>query len=202
MKRLISPYGVFALILLGSVIVNITLVILTARTRTENQPDRGDSSKYTYLSKRIFAENQNDILIHFVPLRAAINEYMSKQKDEIGLYFEYLPSGTSIGINDNMQVRFASLIKIPVVMAAYKQIEDGNFTKQNYLTVKEKDINKGFGDLWKKCTGTRITVEEAIRLSLVESDNTALRALVTILPQGAIEAVFDNLDIAIDVGLG
>src|SRR3989338_7046252 len=111
MKRLVSPYGVFALILLGSVIVNISLAVFIARANSNNPAESKDAATYTYLSKRIFAEKQNDILVHFVPLRAAISEYISKQKDEIGLYFEYLPSGTSIGINDRMAVRFASLIK-------------------------------------------------------------------------------------------
>lgn len=202
MKRLLHPNILLAVVLIGSVVVNIALVFLMNKGPSVTNPSDDESLKYPLLSKRIFAENQNDILIHFVPLRAVLNDYITKQKEQIGLYFEYLPSGTSIGINDRMEVRFASLIKIPVVMAVYKQMEDHNFTKNNYLTIKEENLHKGFGNLWKRGAGARITVEEAIELSLKESDNTALRTLVDILPQGAIEAVFENLDIAIDTGLG
>lgn len=147
-------------------------------------------------------ESQNDFLIHFVPLRNAMNEYVAKQKEEIGVYFEYLPTGTSIGVNDRLEVRFASLIKIPVVMAAYKQIEQGNLSLHNSIIIQEENIHKGFGTLWKKGAGTTITIDEAIRLSLVESDNTALRAITSQLPLGAIEDVFNNLDITVDSGDG
>lgn len=151
-----------------------------------------------YLSKRIFTENQNDILINFVPLREAMREYVGKQDGKLGVYFEYLPSGTSVGVNDQMEVRFASLVKVPVVMAVYKQIELGKLGLDQELTVAETDINPLFGELWKKGAGTKVTVREAVRLSLVESDNTATRVLFSALPTGAIDDVFDSLDIPKD----
>ena len=147
---------------------------------------------------RIFSEDQNDILINFVPLRQAIRDYLGKVTDPIGLYFEYLPSGNSIGINDQMEVRLASLIKIPVAMGIYKQIELDNLSRDSVLTIKKENINKQFGDLWKRGIGAKITVSEAIDLSLKSSDNTAARTLTSALPEGAIDDVFDSLDIVKD----
>lgn len=182
----------------------VNLLFAVAFVSLLNQQKDGEknvsdtASSYSFLSKRIFAENQNDILINFIPLRTAMREYVGKQNGDLGVYFEYLPSGISIGVNDKLEVRLASLIKIPVVMAVYKQIEEGKLKKDQVLTVGENDINKLFGDLWKRGAGSQIAVEEAVKLSLVDSDNTATRTLVSALPQGAIDDVFDSLDIPKD----
>ena len=184
-----------------SIFVNVLFTAAFTSLLNQQKDDKKDmpnSNVYPFLSKRIFAENQNDILINFIPLRTAMREYVDKQNGEVGVYFEYLPSGISIGVNDKLEARLASLIKIPVVMAVYRQIEEGKLTKGQILTVGNNDINKLFGDLWKRGAGSQITVEEAVRLSLADSDNTATRTLVSALPQGAIDDVFDSLDIPKD----
>lgn len=180
-----------AVLLTVSFFLNVFLIFKRAEPSDTQQG-------FTYLSKRILTENQNDILISFIPLRAAMKEYVGKQSDEIGVYFEYLPSGTSIGVNNDIEVRLASLIKIPVVMAIYKQIERGNLKKDQTLTIREEDIDKLFGNLWKKGSGAKISVEEAVRISLVESDNTATKTLASALPERALDDIFDNLDIPKD----
>jgi len=153
------------------------------------------SDDFPYLSKRIFTENQNDIIINFIPLRAAMREYIGKQKETIGIYFEYLPSGISIGINDQLESQAGSLMKIPVVMGAYKQIELGKLKKQDVLTIQKENLNDKFGDLWKKGAGTTITVEDAITQILVYSDNTALNVLRSSLSTRVFLDVLESLDI-------
>ncbi len=174
-----------------SVLLNVFFTIKTILQENEAK----QSSRYEYLSKRIFAENQNDILINFTPLREALRAYVGKQPHPIGVYFEYLPAGTSIGVNDSLETKIASLIKIPVVMAAYKAIEEKKITLDQVITVGEDDIDPTFGALWEKGPGTTLTVKETIDLALKESDNTATRALTDALPEFSIERVFNSLDI-------
>ena len=181
------------------VVVNVVLIIINifvlARGGANNSPITEESSKYPYLSKRVFIENQNDILINFVGLRSVLREYVSTQKAKIGVYFEYLPSGTSIGVNDTREFAQASLVKVPIVMTAYKFIEQGKIDINQKLTIRPELIDKKFGDLWRKGAGAQVTVAEAIRLSLVESDNTAAKLLIAALPVGEVDKLFDSLDI-------
>jgi beta-lactamase class A len=153
------------------------------------------NTQYPYLSKRIFTESQNDILINFTPLRQAMRDYVNKQNGNLGVYFEYLPSGTSVGVNDQMEVKIASLVKIPVIMAAYKTAEDGKLDLNKTMTIDQDDLDKSFGDLWKQGAGAKITVSEAINLMLTKSDNTATRVLTDELPEFAVDNVFDSLDL-------
>ncbi|MEK7227748.1 MAG: serine hydrolase [Patescibacteria group bacterium] len=174
----------------ASLLLNIVLIILTPGTFDKNDP-----SKYPYLSKRIFAQGQNEILINFIPLRNALRDYVDKLPDTVGVYFEYLPSGVSIGVNDRQELAIASLIKTPLVMAIYRQIEKGVIKKDDVVTMQEEYIDKGFGNLWQRGVGTELTVSELTKITLEESDNTASKMLGSLIPKEEIRKVFDSLDI-------
>src|SRR3989304_5590602 len=181
------------ILLVISVVTNIGLgIFLFVRERPVKTEE---IQLYPYLSKRIFVEAQNDILINFTPLREAMNEHVPKMDVLVGVYFEYLPSGSSIGVNEKMQVKIASLIKIPIVMAVYKEIEKGSLSKDSVLTVTKERLDPTYGSLWKKGEGTQIKVWEAINLALIESDNTATNVLISILPEDALERVYNWLDV-------
>lgn len=183
------------------VVVNVLLLVCNVgwflhKNTEDNPPTKDASSQYPFLSKRLFIENQNDILINFVPLRQAMNDYIKKQdKGKISLYFEYLPSGISIGVNDQQEVKLASLVKLPIVMAVYKNIEDGSLPNNKELVIGPEDIDKNFGTMWQKGAGAKITVNEAIDATLIDSDNTATRVLTHAIKEGSIDDVFDSLDI-------
>src|SRR5690606_26339855 len=74
--------------------------------------------EYPYLSKRVLIELPQDTLINFLELRRALrSEIASYGESQFGVYFEYLPTGTNIGVNDRSEFHAASLFKVPVVMA-------------------------------------------------------------------------------------
>lgn len=151
--------------------------------------------KFPLLSLRLFAQKQNDILINFVPLRKKLYEYIQSKDSSIGMYFEYLPTGNSIGINEKEAYVLASLLKVPLVMAVYKKVENKELDLDKQLIIKETDLDPLFGNLWKKGTGTKLTVRDAIKLALIESDNTANNALFDLINIADIKDVFASLDI-------
>lgn len=153
--------------------------------------------QYPLLSKRIFVENSNDMILNFIPLREALREYVTAQGGKVGVYFEYLPSGISIGVNDREEVKLASLSKVPLVMSILKKVERKHLTLDTKIALKEEWLDKKFGSLWQKGAGATFTVEELINYSLKESDNTAYEALFSLLSDADVNEVYDNLDIQI-----
>jgi beta-lactamase class A len=115
------------------------------------------------------------------------------------MYFEYLPTGTSININGLDEFHAASLFKTPVVMAYFRTRERLEITDDPILEIKNEDIDGKFGDLWKKGVGYKIKSSEAIRLALEESDNTAARLLVHYVSPLDFEAVYQGLDIDLNL---
>lgn len=192
-RKLILKIGI--LFLCFSVILNVYLAYKNQRSTNSFIEDV--SLKYPFLSKRIFAQSQNDLILNFVPLRKAVRQYVADQNNSIGVYFEYLPSGISIGANDRTEVKLASLSKVPLAMSIYKKVEQGKMSLSDKIVLTEEDLDKKFGKLWELGAGSEFTVEELIDRSLIESDNTAYRALLRQVSSKEVVDVYENLEIEV-----
>lgn len=167
-------------------------IVLTTSADEEASRER---AKYPFLASRLFGPLHDDMIINFTMLREVMNKRYGEQKVPVGVYFEYLPTGASIGVNDQLQVEIGSLSKVPAVMGIYKQLEEGSMTPNTQLTIGKNDVDNRFGDLWEKGEGAVVSVHDAINYTLKKSDNTAANTLTSALPQGELQAVFDELDL-------
>jgi beta-lactamase class A len=157
-----------------------------------------DLQKYSLLSPRVLQEYQNDTLINFLSLRNDLRKQTDPYGDSFGLYFEYLPTGSSIGINSQRSFYAASLIKVPIVMAFYHFKERTHFDDTKQVVISHDMVDKEFGDLWQK-EGQKISFREAVTLSLTHSDNTASKVIRSILPEQDFTDVYTGLDIEYDL---
>ncbi|HRF28946.1 MAG TPA: hypothetical protein PL051_04930 [Candidatus Saccharibacteria bacterium] len=91
----------------------------------QKRQTESEISSHPLLAKRIFLSKPNDILVNFEPLRSQLKEQLKYYDDEgkVSVYFEYLPTGTSIRIGDRKEIIGASLLKVPAVMELYKLVE-------------------------------------------------------------------------------
>jgi beta-lactamase class A len=177
---------------LASIILNIVLIYRMVL------PDKKITlfRKYSLLAPRILSEKPTDTLINFLPLRTQLREYVAPFDGTFALYFEYLPTGTSIGVNEKTTLTAASLIKVPTVMAYYRQMEKQGFSIDGQsVRLQESFFDKGSGSLWTRGAGAVVTLEEAVRLALVESDNTATFVIASVLDQASFDEVYEGLDI-------
>ncbi len=190
-------FKLLIVVLAISVFLNIFLFL---KSTSYSKKESGGTSvelqkKYPLLAKRIFNENFNDILLNFLELRSDLRAATKPWGDNFSLYFEYLPTGTSININGTKEFYQASLFKLPVTMAYYHQLERLKEREDKTVEIREIDIDKEFGDLWKKGVGYRLKMSEAIRLALTESDNTAIKLVVPRITEDDFNAVYEALDI-------
>jgi beta-lactamase class A len=138
--------------------------------------------------------DEQDLLVRFQPLRTALlSQYEQHEDFYIGLYFEYLPTGSNIVVNNNRAMWPASLIKIPVAMAALKKVERGEWQLQNELVIMDEDKDASFGTLYLEPSGTTMTIDALLKASLVDSDNTAHFVLLRNLDAEELEEVFTHL---------
>jgi len=184
-------------ILSASINLLLLFLLLTNQRDPKEYVEKSTSTSidYPYLSRRIFVENPSDIIINFVPLRNQLKTLLSDYPDQVSMYFEYLPSGISIGINEKNEVRLASLSKIPTVISIYKKIENGELSIEDQIEIKPEFIDPQFGTTWKKGIGATISIEEAITSAITESDNTSHKLLKSLLTTEEINAVYEYLDI-------
>lgn len=190
---------IFLLILIPSLGANFAFIgfLFQLPKFINSSKDITNKTDNEFLSPLIQTENPNDVLINFTLLRNNLNRYVENVNADLGLFFEYLPSGITIGINEKETFYQASLVKVPMAMYLYKGIELGKITMKDLYVIEDKYKDSDFGELWKKPSGTTISLEELINIMLVDSDNTAYRTLWGKYPQ-FLDEIFDNLDLPKD----
>jgi beta-lactamase class A len=97
----------------------------------------------------------------------------SPDKGHYGVYFEDLNTGSWIGINEKDEFPPASLMKLPIMVAIAKKIEDGELTLEKKVTIEKEDIDLRWGTLGLKGAGYQTTIKELLTCLIQESDNTA-----------------------------
>lgn len=139
------------------------------------EPAPNDSfikSQYPFLDPARGIYRREDLIINFQPLRDYLNDKYEADSS-VSIYFEYLSTGANIAISKDARFYPASLLKIPTAMAVAKKIDKGEWRWDNKLVLMPTDRNDKFGTLYKEPTGSIFTIEELIRRSLIDSDNTA-----------------------------
>jgi beta-lactamase class A len=66
-----------------------------------------------------------------------------------------------------------SVIKIPLMAEAFRQIEGKKFALTDRVTLKEADLRPGTGVLRSLDTGASLTIKDLLTLMIIVSDNTA-----------------------------
>jgi len=162
---------------LGALLIGVGLGVAVTLILKDEKSQSAQSVQYPYLAKRIQTGIKNEIKVNFSELRKQLTDYINKQEGggaNISYYFEYLPTGVSININERNESIAASLMKLPVVMNLYKQAELGKIDLDKTVKLKKEWLNSEYGTLYKQGEGYPITIREAAKLTLKDSDNTAL----------------------------
>lgn len=178
-KKLKSTVAAGVLLLIGAVLGWLTVLSVQKNDAEQMQ------NRYDLLSKRILIENPNDVLLDFKPLKSEAQKYIETTVgvDNVSFYFEYLPTGYSIGVNEDKEVVGASLLKLPVVMNIYKAAEEGKLNLDDKVALKQEWLNDDYGQLYKQGVGYEITFREAAKVAIEQSDNTAVLLLYSKLAE-------------------
>jgi beta-lactamase class A len=154
---------------------------------------------YPYISKQVLEGDGEDIIVNFLPLRQQLHQIVEPFQETFAMYFEYLPSGTSIGINRTDEFTAASLLKIPVVMAYYNRKENLGIKGDELVEIQPNELNNKYGTLYKKGAGYKITLDDAVKLAITESDNTASLIIADHITNSDYKDVYDGLDIPLSI---
>ena len=149
-----------------------------------------DVFSYVDPSRRLV--EQKDLIVNIQPLRDSLNSVYANNSS-VSIYFEYLATGANISVNKDAEFYPASLLKVPVAVAIAKKIERGEWKWTNELVLLEGDRDKLFGTLYQEPTNSAHTIEDLVRRSLVESDNTAHFILLRNLETREVEDVYEHI---------
>jgi beta-lactamase class A len=113
---------------------------------------------------------------------------------KVALAVKNLKTGESFLYNADVAMPTASLIKLPVMVEAYRQADAGKIDLQKLITLKEEDKVPGSGILTTHFSpGMSLPVADAIHLMMVYSDNTATNLVLDQIGLPATNATMEKL---------
>jgi D-alanyl-D-alanine carboxypeptidase (penicillin-binding protein 5/6) len=103
-----------------------------------------------------------------------IRELASAHQGKVAVAVSHPASKETFFLNEKEVMPTASLIKLSVMVEAYRQSEAGKIDLKKVVTLKEEDKVPGSGILTQHFTaGMQLPVRDAVRLMMAYSDNTA-----------------------------
>ena len=132
-------------------------------------------------------------------LQAKLAEIASAAKGKIGVFALLMEEDRGVSYNGNERFAMQSVVKLPVAMAVMRQVSEGKFTLDQRIKFTTADLaNPGQRSPLrdKNPKGGEATIDELIRLAMVESDGTACDVLTRIAGgPSAIQSYIDSLSI-------
>lgn len=98
-----------------------------------------------------------------------------------GIVIEDLDTNEKWEWNADETFYAASVIKVPIMVAAYAAFEKKTFSLSDTMTLKREDLVGGSGVLQHISPGTSLTIYDLIVLMIIQSDNTATNMLIDLL---------------------
>ncbi len=112
-------------------------------------------------------------------LDEAIQPLIKGYKGDVAVAVYHHESGTKWSHRGDEPMPTASLIKLPVMVEAYHQVEAGKVDLEQRIELRKEDMVQGSGILTSHFSpGTTLSLRDAIRLMIVYSDNTATNLVV------------------------
>jgi beta-lactamase class A len=126
--------------------------------------------RYTY--KRSTVNDKN-----YTKLINDITKFISTKKGTYGITFYSLTNAQSFSINGSLDYVAASTKKVPINLYLYQLITEKKINPNEKMTYTKADYEGGTGIIQYKKYGTKYTIRELSRLSIVYSDNCATNML-------------------------
>ncbi len=112
-------------------------------------------------------------------LETSLRPLIDSYRGDVAIVIRHLDTGEQFAWREAVVQPTASLIKLPVMVTAYRQADAGKLDLTRMVTLKEEDKVPGSGILTGHFSaGLTLSVRDAIRLMIRYSDNTATNLVV------------------------
>ncbi|MBW3597238.1 MAG: serine hydrolase [Planctomycetes bacterium] len=127
-------------------------------------------------------------------LAARLRPLVERHEGTVAVAVRHLESGEDFEWRPDEPMPTASLIKLPVMIEAYRQADQGKLDLDRAVTFREEDKTPGSGILTTHFSpGARISVRDAVRLMIVWSDNAATNLVLDEIGLASVTAAMAEL---------
>ncbi|HCK89621.1 MAG TPA: hypothetical protein DHW54_00440, partial [Gemmatimonadetes bacterium] len=116
---------------------------------------------------------EEDVVGQNGDLASRIEESLNALNAKTSFYAKHLPSGREIAIRADEPMNALSVIKIPVMVLAYRDADAGALNLDERYQIQPEDMRRGSGLLQSFTPGIEPTYRDIITQMIITSDNTA-----------------------------
>lgn len=111
-------------------------------------------------------------------LQARLAAKLDALPAQTSLYARHLPSGREVAVRADDSMNTLSVIKIPILVLAYRDAEAGRLDLDERYRVKPEDRRRGSGLIQTFTPGLEPTYRDIITQMIITSDNTATDIMI------------------------
>ena len=126
-------------------------------------------------------------------VRPALEARIARHQGVVGLFARDLTTGETLSIGGSEQFPSASVIKVPILVELFHNVERGTLKLTDPLIMLSADQRPGSGVLQFLSTPHTLTVADAALLMIVMSDNTATNLIIDKVGIRNVNARMDSL---------
>jgi beta-lactamase class A len=112
---------------------------------------------------------------------AEIERELADFPGEGGLYAKNIDTGEIVAVNPDLETTTASTVKVPILVALLRQVDAGQVSLDDRLTVTSETNVKGSGILRDLSMGVELPVRDVATLMIIVSDNTATNMIIDLV---------------------
>lgn len=122
-----------------------------------------------------------------------IEDRIRNLKGNFGVYYYDLTSDKYLSIGNSDIFLAAGIIKIPILIEAFNQIDKGIISKNDVIKIKKEDKMPSIGALSYMHEGIEVTVEDLYNLMIIISDNAATNILIKLIGMDNINKTMQSM---------
>ena len=136
---------------------------------------------------------ERDSVIQSGDLASRIEASLDALNAKTSFYAKHLPSGREIAIRADEPMNALSVIKIPIMVLAYRDADAGALDLEERYQIQQEDMRRGSGLLQSFVPGIEPTYRDIITQMIITSDNTATDVVIKRLGLGRVNTMLEEL---------
>ena len=125
--------------------------------------------------------------------RVQLQQIINGSKGNVALAAKNLRTGELIEINAREEVQTASVIKLPIMVEAFYQAQEGRTPLDSLLLLDKANLVQGSGILQDLSDGLILPLRDALTLMIALSDNTATNMVIDSVGIDAVNSRMERL---------
>ncbi|MBI4910226.1 MAG: serine hydrolase [Acidobacteria bacterium] len=121
-----------------------------------------------------------------------LNTIVERAPGTVSVYAKNLDTGRVFSIRGEQRVRTASIIKLPIMIAAFGEVAAGRAQWTDKVALRKEDRVSGSGILNEFSDGLEIPLIDLVRVMIVVSDNTATNLVLDRITADTVNRYLDE----------